>query len=101
MEMIKKRLKELEDDFMSHIREEFKQFKGTISLEDYKEMRMNSYEQKFLEPYLSNEALVWKIENALKNSSRTFSELIIPTTYDDYLCSDGMVEILKRFKNTF
>lgn len=99
-ECSRKRLKE----FMSHVSVEInlRVLKcgetGKISLEEYSEMRMNSYEQKYIEPFLSPEALIWKIENAIKNVSVSFGKYNLPTTYDEYLVSDGIVELLKRYK---
>ena len=71
---------------------------GLISLSEYESMKMNSYEQKYTEPFLSSKALIWKIENALKNVSVSFGEYNVPTTYDEYLESDGIKELLKRYK---
>jgi hypothetical protein len=84
------------DEFMSHIK--FALVKDeTITLSVYKSLYLNSYEQKYIEPYLSDEALVWKIENAIKNSQQ-IGQYEVPITYDKYLSTDGIAELLKRFK---
>jgi hypothetical protein len=70
---------------------------GPISLEEYKTIRMNSYEQKYIAPHLSDEALVWKIKNAMDNVAMKVSDFRVPSTYEEYLLTDGIKELLKRF----
>lgn len=103
-EFWKKYSEDIEKEFMSHVsktviaRVKAVSGIGLISLSEYESMRMNSYEGKYTEPFLSSKALIWKIENALKNVSISFGEYNIPTTYDEYLESDGIKELLKRYK---
>ena len=97
-------LREREKEFISHVSNEILSLiancgmTGTISLEAYKEMRMNSYEQKYIEPYLSPEALIWRLENAIKNVFVESGKYKVQSTYDDYLVTDGINELLKRYK---
>jgi len=70
-----------------------------ITLETYESLRINSYERKFIRPWLSDEALISEIENALKNS-RESGEFKVPSTYTEYLATEGIEELLKRFKST-
>lgn len=86
-------------EFESHIGDDIRELitHSPISLEIYQALRINSYEDKFIEPYLSNEAFVWKLENAIKNSS-ILTRHQIPIHYDAYLATDGVTELLKRFK---
>lgn len=100
--MFEKFLEDKKKDFLSHIRLQYQEIvdsKRIISLQEYVSMRMNSYEDKYIEPCLSDEALVWKIETALKNT-RDNGHYYIPIVYDDYLKTDAIRELLKRFKLT-
>lgn len=99
--MFDKYLKEKENEFMSHVSVEIQAIHDCghkLSLERYKELRTNSYEDKYLEPMLSDEAFIWKIENAIKNVWGNESRFYLPVTYDEYLSTDGIKELLKRFK---
>lgn len=96
---IKKVIEKLDKEFMSHIHKEIQDLvkeNKEISLEVYKELRINSYERKYIEPYLSDEALVHKIKYALNNSS-TLTKYELPKHYTEYLHTDGIEELLKRF----
>ena len=95
------------DEFMSHVSESVQRLvkdtvlDGTsISLEFYSTMFLNSYEQKFIEAHLSDEALAWKIDNAMKNRGlfARIGPYDLPKHYDHYLLSDGIDELFKRFK---
>lgn len=93
--------KKKEQEFLSHVRQEYLGRTAPIELEEYKEMRMNSYEQVYLEPLYSNEVVVDIIENALKNifnrpidSNRRY----LPITYDEFIMNNGIALLLKRFK---
>lgn len=97
--------KRKEDEFMSHVSDEVQQLaiicqadNKEIPLDIYRSMRLNSYEQKLLHGYLSNEALVWVIENAMHNSLARNGRWHVPVVYDEYLLSDGLSELLARFK---
>jgi len=68
-----------------------------ISLEKYTNLPMNSYEVKFIEPLISNEALIWKLEKSIKQT-RQLGRYQVPPTYPEYLATDGINELLKRFK---
>ena len=93
------KLSNIEPEFVSHVCDDIQELVkcAPITLEMYRSLRMNSYEQKFLHPYLSNEALVWKIEHSLSNT-RSLGKFEIPRHYDQYLATDGIEELLKRFK---
>ena len=95
----------IKNEFMEHISgyieskiSECKINKSKISLLEYDTMRLNSYEQKYIEPFLDDEALIWKIENAIKNCSTQSRQYGLPRHYDEYLMTDGINELLKRFK---
>jgi hypothetical protein len=92
-------LEKAKNDFLSHVNLSVQKLANNkIELDFYKTMYLNSYEQKFIEPYLSDEALIWKIENAIKNSQQ-IGQYEIPIVYDKYLSTDGIAELLKRFKD--
>jgi len=87
-------------EFDSHIGDDIRELikQAPIPLCIYQNIKINSYEDKFIEPYLSNEAFVWKVENALKWSSHLTSHQL-PRHYDEYLATDAITELLKRFKD--
>jgi len=88
-------------EFMSHVRDEYKKIisnkDSVVSLEQYKAMRMNSYEDKVLEPFLSDEAFVYKMEICIKNA-QDLPTYKLARHYDEYLSTDGVRELMKRFK---
>ena len=95
-------LKEKENEFMSHISKNIQDLYNSgylITLKIYKELKLNSYENKYIESHLDNEAFIWKIENAIKNVWGKESIFYIPITYNEYLSTDGIKELLKRFKD--
>ena len=69
-----------------------------VSLSEYKLLRMNSYEQKFIEPYLSDEALLDKVKCATQYRARQLGVYDLPSHYDDYLLTDGVNELIKRLE---
>jgi len=99
--MFKKIAEKNKKEFMSHIKKEIiercKQ-KELISLKEYAAMNMNSYESKYIEPFLLPEAFIWKIENALKNICKESRKYYIPKHYNDYILTDGINELLERYK---
>ena len=95
-----KYVSKIAEEFMSHVSEEIRDMVSggdEISLTKYKKLQINSYEDKFIEPYLSTEAFLWKIENAMKNSP-TLTKHQLARHYTEYLATDGVAELLRRFK---
>lgn len=90
---------EVATEFDSHIGDDIRELvsNSPISLEAYQNLQINSYEDKFIEPYLSDEAFIWKLENAIKYAYKLTSHQL-PRHYDEYLSTDGIAELLKRFK---
>lgn len=90
------------NEFMDHVCQEVRdRFASgvTIELSEYKEMRINSYSDKFIEPLLSDECLIWKVENAIKNSLvKELGSYTLPRHYDEYIQTDGVRELIKRLK---
>lgn len=66
-----------------------------VSLAEYSELRMNSYEQEALVPHLSDEALAWAVENVLKNCSQNGR---LAATYNEAMVSPYGPELLRRLK---
>lgn len=88
-------------EFMSHVSQKIKERFETdkeIDLEEFKEMRINSYEYKLIEPLLSPEAFIFRIDEAIKNISVRQHSMEISSTYDEYILTDGINELLKRYK---
>lgn len=61
-----------------------------IELEEYREMRLNSYEQKAIEPHLSDAAFLWKLSIYIEESSKSSCTFQIPGSYDDWCLTDGI-----------
>ena len=91
------------DEFYGHVGEDIRELVSggdEIPLCMYRNLRVNSYEDKFIEPYLSNEAFIWKLENAMKNSP-TLTKYQLSRHYTEYLATDGVSELLRRFKEMY
>lgn len=87
------------EEFMNHVRDDYIDLceRGwPIQLEEYQEMRMNSFEREYLLPFLSLEALKWSLENCLKNCSHGTSK---PSTYDESLQNLYVPELLRRLED--
>lgn len=69
-----------------------------ITEQEYMSLRLNSYEQKYIEPFLSDNALINKVKRAIGHSSQTLSRYELPQHYDHYLATDGVAELLKRLE---
>jgi hypothetical protein len=103
--MFKNLIKNYQEEFNKHLSKKIKKLisqckknKTQISLGKYKELRLNSYEQKRLIPYLNKEALVYHIEKSIANRSKSLSNYQLPSHYDEFLMTDGIDELLKRYK---
>ena len=69
--------------------------RGKITLEEYKELRCNSWEYEALVPALSIEALIWASENCIRNCSRVSRPA---TTYDEAVYSVYAPELIRRLR---
>lgn len=70
-----------------------------ISLEEYKESVMNSWEREWLIPYLSDEALMYRVEYSLSNCRMQEYPNRPPLTYDESVIHSLTPELLSRFRN--
>lgn len=93
-----KYISDVSKEFNSHIGDDIQALvsDAPISLEKYQSLKINSYEDKFLEPHLSDEAFLWKLQNAMKYAN-SLTKHQLPRHYDEYLATDGVSELLKRF----
>jgi hypothetical protein len=86
------------EDDMSHVSEEIQDLANrgwSISDEEYKEMRMNTYEREFLLPYVSVECLCNIAEYYLSQCSRHHD-----CTYDGAIAYRVIPEMIERLRNT-
>jgi hypothetical protein len=84
---------------LANVRPEYKVLAARgvpITLDEYKEMRMNSYERKFLLPYFSDEVLFHVMEHARQNSSNPGRAISV--TYDESIINDYMPELKARYE---
>ena len=89
-------------DYMSHVSNEtMKRLTSNrdITLEEYKDLRANSYERKLLTEKLNNEALEYSINLCMKNTSVPNHASFVPTTYEEVLIHTYVPELLRRLKN--
>lgn len=98
------RTEQRKSKFLSHVKPHvlaIYEAKQQISLDEWKVMRLNSYEQQLLIPLLTNDAFAKMIENYIHNSGfRTSDQFHIPfTTYDDNLKHNLVHQLLARFTN--
>lgn len=68
---------------------------GSIGLERYKELRLNSYEREALLPVLSAEALKYVIQNTLKHVAPLHRN--VASTYDEFALHNLLPELVRRF----
>lgn len=90
------------DDYMSHVSSETIRkiaLSKQITLEEYKDLRANSYERKLLTEKLNNEALEYSINLCMKNTSVPNHASFVPTTYEEVLIHTYVPELLRRLKN--
>lgn len=89
-------------EYMSHVSDDtIKKLASNkeITLEEYKELRANSYERKLLIEKLDNEALEYSIDLSMKNTSVPNHASFVPTTYEEALIHTYVPELLRRLKN--
>lgn len=91
--------------FMQHVRQEFvdrcAEGMPKIGLEEYRAMRMNSYEQKYITKHLDDDAFLWLLEVCRRNvQTDHVGSWGIPSTYNVFIMTDGMSELLRRFNAT-
>lgn len=68
-----------------------------ISLAEYRDMRLNSFERHQLYPLLSDEALLWLIEVYYSNIPVLYGKL--PGTYIEGLVHSVLPIIIERYKS--
>lgn len=80
-----------------HVRPEIQALvkRGHITLDEYKNLRCNSWEWDHVHGALDDEALVYAVEHNLKNC---FPKSHPCTTYSDSLAAIFAPELLRRFK---
>lgn len=89
-------------EYMSHVSDDvIKKLTSSkeITLEEYKDLRTNSYERKLLVEKLNNEALEYSIDLCMKNTSVPNYSSFVPTTYEEALIHTYIPELLRRLKN--
>jgi hypothetical protein len=67
--------------------------RGKITLDEYKELRCNSWEFEAMVPALSLDALLWASENCIRNCSRVSRPA---TTYDEAMHAVYGPELIRR-----
>lgn len=90
-------------EFMSHVSQEIiditKQGGQCVSHKQYQELRMNSFERKYLIPFLEREALINTIEYCLSQCCEdNKGSFACPVTYNEALINDLVPELIKRLK---
>lgn len=69
--------------------------RGKITLEEYKELRCNSWEFEAMVPALSLEALLWASENCIHNCPRVS---LPATTYNEAMHAVYGPELVRRLR---
>jgi hypothetical protein len=96
-------MKKKEAEFMKYVDasviDRFKE--GTpITLEEFHNMRLNSYERKYLFPLFDDELLLWHIEYSLmQEGNRELFKYDLPKHYTDAVLRQYLPELIRRFKN--
>lgn len=101
---LKERAKKREMDFYMHVQKKtIERFHegSLISLEEYKTLRMNSYDRRVLEPLFTDEVLCFSIEYALEQEGNSeFVKYTIPSSYTESILRVHIHELLRRFRGT-
>lgn len=86
----------MKDEHRSLIRQEIIDIcdDGPVSLERYKTLRMNSYEQNYMLEFLEDEAFIYFCANCLKQVITTK----FPITYEEAIVAKLFPELLTRFE---
>lgn len=69
--------------------------RGNITLAELKEIRCNSYEWEAMIPLLTNEALIWQAEHAIRQCVRA---RVPSLTYDESVHAVFAPELIRRLK---
>lgn len=100
MKFLKERAKAREDEFWSHIKPEIKEMndKGeTITHEQFKDMRLNSYERQLIEPLLDDDAFIKVVDNALlQEGNIELRKYEIPSSYREAVLRLYTWELMRR-----
>jgi hypothetical protein len=107
-EVFLKKREKRKKEFMEHVSEETKELieevensKRKISKEEYKLMRINSYDRHLLIPYLDDIAFISLIDDYYLQASRAFLPLLeyeLPQHYDEALLKVFFPLLIERFK---
>jgi len=100
---LKERSKEREKNFYLHVQEKTMirvYLDGSpITLEEYKEMRMNSYDRRILEPLFNDDVLLYIIETSLAQEGNSeYYGFQIPSSYTESVLRVHIHELIRRFK---
>jgi hypothetical protein len=72
-----------------------------LTYDEYANMRINSYEQKLLHPFLDDKAFITLVEYYLSNSGQDWSpmgEFELSKHYGDAMQRELIHQLIKRFK---
>ena len=103
LKFLREKAKQREIDFFLHVQEKTMlrayQDGSPITLDKYKEMRMNSYDRRVLESLFDDETLLHIIEYALEQEGNTeFYSHQIPSSYTESILRVHIHELIRRFK---
>jgi hypothetical protein len=102
LDFLKNRAKKSKEEFLSYVQDKtFERIeKGTpITLEEYKGMRMNSYDRRMLQPLFDDETLIHVTKYALDIEGNTkFRDMQIPAHYTESVLRVHVWELLERFE---
>jgi hypothetical protein len=100
MNMLEKYKEETKEILERHVRKEFRERTEPMGLEEYKELRANSYEREHLLPLLDDEALEYKINVCMDNvtSVEKPTRRKPTSTYEQVLIYSIIPELQKRLK---
>jgi hypothetical protein len=90
-------------EFMSHVKSSVKERFETgvpISFEKYSGMRLNSYERRFIQPLLDDNALIRQIKYSMAQEGICqLGQYTIPKSYLEEVTGVLLPEIIKRFES--
>ena len=99
---MEERLEKRKQEFMQHVRPHIIELaeRGQVTHEEYNSLRMNSYERRYLHPYLTTDALVKLTRYCLSQTGywQPCGEFEVPKDYEDAVMRDLLPLLLDRME---
>lgn len=90
------------EEFMSHVSPEIQtrlaEKPSVIDFLEYKRMRLNSYERKYVYSHLAPDVFLHDVKYCMEQAGVKYDEYKVHSVYDDHLMQDALPELLRRYQ---